>query len=1253
MKKNGWTKLPFLVLLIAFTTNISAQSLYQKGWDSFLNNKREEARGYFQKASKDNKFKSEAYLSLALLDNAEDRVDEAFENWAKFYEGSEKSNVFLYTTSHMQFAFSTRNALKQNKLDFVQQLEKTPSLNGYLKSIVSTTLGYHYAGINELDKANEYFKSTGVLYDWQILGQFDNTSGGGFDKDWGALKKTKNNDKFLNTVGAEVSWFNPGRNKMDGWFHFDYYMQPSNSILYAQSFVNITEDREVILSIGVSGSLKAWLNDALMLSVDEERNCGMDLYATKVKLNKGANRLLLQLGASEITSSNFYVRFVDEVGNPVTGITSSHEFAEYKKDNSVKIPEMIDFYPEKMLKEMIAKDADNMLYSILLAEQYLIADKSDEATELLLSLQKKYPTSSLLHQKLSESYTRAKNQTYATREIEAIMLNDPDSYYAQVLQISVAQQSNKTNEVKELLEKLIKQYGRSEYAIGIEQWIAGRENDTQKRVSLAEERYKKHPENYSMASSLYYITDNSLKDSKAAKKIIEDYYNTYYNDNAVQTLSSIYMKEGDTEKALSLLEDRLKRLPFASGYYLNYAQTLLNMQRYDKALEVSDNLLRLTPYEASTYNLIANIYKAKGDNEKAISNYKKAIYYYPGHFNALDQLRLLKASNEMEFYFPKNNLDSLIAKAGSAADFPDDNSIIVLLTEDILLHEGGAHESHIEIAVKILNQSGIDSWKEYVISAFSGQNITIDKAEIIKANGQKVRAENNRGHIVFTGLEIGDVLHLDYRMKTYYSGKLSKVFTGNSIFQYALPTMQVRYMMATPHDYKFDYKFVNGDLKPLISKLSDKTLYKWELNNQSSVKVEPLMPSIEDIAPTLFVSNVPDWKYVREWYEDLTSNKFKSDYLLRTTVAELMKGKESISDLEKAKIFYEYIVKNISYLNVAFMQDNYIPQKASRTLSTRMGDCKDVSTLFTAMCREVGIDANLVLVLTRDYGKNATILPAISFNHAIAELHVDGKRYLLELTSSQLPFGTAFETVLDATMLSIKNPKDGKTDALELIDMSAQTPNNVIRNAKVEFDNNNYNVDFASANYGNRGAYLRYSFADIGQEERTKSMNESVASDYRARTTVSDLEFTNLDNLKEQVEYTYKLVVENMIQDIAGMKVFKLVWTDNLGTLEEISIQDRKYPFMNWAYKSGDASKEIITVIIPEGKSLIEVPSDINLECAIAKYSLRFDTSQAGILKVTREFTPKAGIVSVEQYPEFSKFLRDVSTNDEKQYVIK
>ncbi len=1245
-----------LIVLISAILPLAAysQSAYDKGWDSFLNNKGAEAREYFNQAAADKQTSSDAYLSLALLDEFEGKTEQAFQNLSKSYDGTPKANALLYASSHMPFAFTSRAALEQDKLAFLQKLEKSPVMNGYLKTVIDGALGYHYMGLNDFETAKKYFRAPGVLYDWEVLGSFDNTSGGGFNKNWGAVEKAKTSDKFEGITGAQVSWFYPGVNQLDGWYRPDFYVTTSDAIIYAQTFVTSPDDREVILSVGVSGSLKAWVNDALVLSVESERNCGTDLYGAKVKLNKGANRILLQLGAGEVSTSNFYARLVDGDGYPVLGLGHSHQYAQYTKDASTQMPAMLEFYPEKEISQLIASDSGNMLYRIMLAEQYLIADKTDEAIELLTALQEQNPGSSLLHIKLSEGYVRSQNQTYATRETEAVKTKDPDSFWGMRLLISEAQGAGKISDVKKMLKKLVDAYGRNEFAIDVEEWLASQENDSKKVLELAREQYRKHPEDYSKMNDLYRITENTLKDTKAAKKIIEDYNKKYYNESAAQVLASIYMKEGGVDKALKLYEERIKKHPYASGYYLGYAQVLFNMQRYDKALAVGGELLKLVPYQAVAYFFIANTYKEKGDKANAVANYEKALYYFPGHFNSLQQLRLLDAKKEFEEYFPENDLEALIAKAGSAADYPEDNSIIVTLSEDILYHPGGANESRTQLAVKILNQAGVDTWKEYMVTAYTGQNITLDKMEVIKPNGQKVKAEADNGHIVFTGLEIGDVLHLNYRTKTYYYGKLSRMFDGGCCFRYTLPTMHVRHMMAMPRDMKFTYKFVNGELDPVVSEQDDRILYKWELTDQASVKAEPVMPSLQDVAPTLLYSNYPDWKFVREWYQDVTANKFRADYVLKSTIAQILKGSEDASDLKKAKLFYEYIIKNTSYLNATFMQDNQIPQKASRTLSTHLGDCKDVATLFTAMCRESGIDANVALVLTRNNADNTLTLPSNAFNHAMAELSVDGKHYLLELTSNYLPFGAMFaESLTESKLLSIREPGAGTQDVLKTVSQIHQIPNIVVRSKTVELEDDDYKVDFLSMNYGSRGAYMRESYADMGAEERKKSFSEVAASDYRTRVTLSGLEFRNLDNLADSVVYRYKVVAENIVQNVTDMKIFKLVWTDSFGTLEELALETRKYPFLNWAYYSGDKSIETIEVKIPEGMELAEKPADVVLDCANASYSVRFDTSKKGILKAVREFTPKTGLVSVEEYPAFNKFMYRVLKNDDKTYVIK
>ena len=101
--------------------------------------------------------------------------------------------------------------------------------------------------------------------------------------------------------------------------------------------------------------------------------------------------------------------------------------------------------------------------------------------------------------------------------------------------------------------------------------------------------------------------------------------------------------------------------------------------------------------------------------------------------------------------------------------------------------------------------------------------------------------------------------------------------------------------------------------------------------------------------------------------------------------SDLFKNKKGLTDLQKARTIYDFIEANVSYSNVPFMHGPIIPQKASRTLNTKLGDCKDVSTLFVALCNEVGLKANLILVDTRDNGERHLNLPSVDFNHCIAD----------------------------------------------------------------------------------------------------------------------------------------------------------------------------------------------------------------------------------------------------------------------------
>ena len=1253
MKKLG------LFLLLQFVTFnavlVAGTQDYQNAWTAFGKNDRVEARNLFNKAALDADTKADALLSLCCLDWSENKLDAAFDNFCKFYESSANPYPYLYSMSGLPFLFESDNLMPQKKVSFLEKIVADPKMNGTLKAIIYSRLGSHYANNNNQKKAKELYAKMGALSHWQVLGSFDNTSGSGFAKDWGAVSKATTNDTFKNKVDADVKWYTPTCNKPNNWFYFDYYFELSNTIQYAQTFVTSPVDQEIYLRAGTSGSLKVWVNDELVSMVSEERNCDLDIYATKVKLSKGNNRILVQIGQSEISGANFMIRLTDIDANPIPGLVDVANYTDYAKAEKNATTALLPFFAEEFFTEKVKQSPANPLNSLLLGETYLRNDKAYEATKALKVLETMFPNSSLLAYRLAEAYTRAKNQTDYDKEMENIKRLDPNSFIGLQESFNEAVKSEKYTDAIEICNKVKGLYGESMVTEDWEINLASHQKRYNDVIAMAKTMYKKYPERADLMNLNYMIEKNVTNNPKSSVAVVENFCKNYFNTSALETLSKVYIEQGNADKGIAALKLRIDNMPYATGYIDNLCSELFRMQRYKEALVVNDQILALSPYLPNVYNTRGYIYKSLKDDENAKESFRKSIYYGPTSYDSRSQLRLLENKKELSELFPKNDISDIIAKAPTTKEYPQDNSVMLLNDYQLVFYPEGAKEYRYEVAVKILNQSGIENWKEYNIS-YNGnsQKLIIDKAEVFKANGTKGKAEtDNDNNVVFTNLEVNDVLHLVYRTQDLSTGKLSKHLFSHFSFQYGIPSILNRYSILAPKDKSFDYVIANGKIDPTITEVENMKLYQWETTQQPSIKDEPYMSAASDISPVLYYSSIPNWKYISDWYKDLTYSKFNTDYVLKETVAKVLKGKENVSPLEKAKLFYNYILENITYSNVSFMHGNFIPQKASRTITTRLGDCKDVSTLFVALCQEVGINANLVLISTRNYGNSTMVLPANDFNHCIAQLNIDNKKYYLELTDNMLPFGAALLVDLNSEILPIPLANEPFGDKLIRFEMPFRPKNQTKRTHIITLNNNDMQIVRQTIQYAAWASSVRNRCRYIGSEEQLKNMNQDVASEFSVPVKVTDLKYTNLDNLADSLIIDYKLDVKNAMQDVAGMKILTFPWTEKQIPLEAVTEETRKYPLELWSLLSDDTSSEEITINLPKGKQFVEIPQNIHFECANASYDLTYDTKVPGKLIARRRISRKAEQVTVEQYSAFREFLNHVGESDNKQYAIK
>lgn len=138
-----------------------------------------------------------------------------------------------------------------------------------------------------------HFNANQPIRKWQILGNFENISKSGFHKDYEALTHPEKDYVFKNKYGGFDKMTTIDQTDINGWLNFNHHYFVSNSLFYAQTFYQATNDQEVQLRIGVTGAIKVWINDQLVLQEPEERDTKVDHFVIQTNMNKGNNRILI------------------------------------------------------------------------------------------------------------------------------------------------------------------------------------------------------------------------------------------------------------------------------------------------------------------------------------------------------------------------------------------------------------------------------------------------------------------------------------------------------------------------------------------------------------------------------------------------------------------------------------------------------------------------------------------------------------------------------------------------------------------------------------------------------------------------------------------------------------------------------------------------------------------------------------------------------------------------------------------------
>jgi hypothetical protein len=311
-----------------------------------------------------------------------------------------------------------------------------------------------------------------------------------------------------------------------------------------------------------------------------------------------------------------------------------------------------------------------------------------------------------------------------------------------------------------------------------------------------------------------------------------------------------------------------------------------------------------------------------------------------------------------------------------------------------------------------------------------------------------------------------------------------------------------------------------------------------------------------------------------------------------------------------------------------------------------------VSTLFVALCKEAGINSNLVLISTRNYGNHTMPLPVIDFNHCIAQLNVDGKNYYMELTDKELPFAAALSSDLHSEILPIPLNGEPMGDKLLILDMPQRPLNTNTEYIQLNMDGNNLKVSSRNVFGAADASKMRHQFKGISPEEQVKTITQTLTSIYNGQVKVSDFNLENLDNLCDSMLMSFNYELNNSVQEVAGMKILKLPWGVSSKWMELVSSETRKYNLELWDFMDTDVTESILTFTLPKGKKFASVPANVELKCENAVYTLKFELKNPSLLIARRSMKRLTDEVTPDQYEAFRTFIIGTNANDNKQYAV-
>ncbi|MBM4364392.1 MAG: DUF3857 domain-containing protein, partial [Deltaproteobacteria bacterium] len=416
--------------------------------------------------------------------------------------------------------------------------------------------------------------------------------------------------------------------------------------------------------------------------------------------------------------------------------------------------------------------------------------------------------------------------------------------------------------------------------------------------------------------------------------------------------------------------------------------------------------------DVGTLRSLADLHGERGDRGEQLSLLGRVRELAPGDADVREYLRILEPSGARPDEAFALARERFLPLAGAPRGGQSQRTLVDLTVTTVF--ESGLSSRFRQIVFQPLTEAAAAAGRQYVFQyQADSERVQLRGARVFRADGRVDEAtESGEGaaddpsiamytsartfYVQLPRLEPGDVVDLRYRVDPTTTVNAFGDYFGEIVpLQASEPIAHAEYVVLTPRARRvhFDVARVPG-VRRETSDAGEQRVHRFVAEQVPAVTPEPHMPPWSAVVGFVHASTYESWDALGRWYWGLVRDQLDLDDETRRLAREVTRGART--DEERVRAVYDWVVTSTRYVALEFGIYGYKPRRCVQTVTRGWGDCKDKAAVIVTLLRELGIDAELVLVRTGLRGEFASKLPSLApFDHAIAyvpslDLYLDG-----------------------------------------------------------------------------------------------------------------------------------------------------------------------------------------------------------------------------------------------------------------------